>query len=57
MHKILLIGLNIFRQLIRNRILVVLVFFAAGLAWAIQIASRLGVEVEARMAMDLGLPV
>ena len=55
MNEILVIGLNVFRQLMRNRILVVLFAFAAALAATVYFVSSLGVEVETRLARDIGL--
>jgi Cu-processing system permease protein len=55
MHKVWLIGTNVFRQLMRNRILAVTYLFALGLVGVSMFLSGLGQEAEVRLARDFGL--
>ena len=55
MRETLLIGLNVFRQLLRNRILVVLTVFALSLVGVVVFLGDLGQEAEARLGRDFGL--
>lgn len=55
MREVWLIALNIFRQLLRNRILVVLTLFALALMGVVVFLSDLGQEAEKRLGQDFGL--
>ena len=55
MRETWLIGVNVFRQLMRNRILAVLAAFALCLAGLSFFLGDLGQEAEARLARDFGL--
>lgn len=55
MFKVWLIGVNIFRQLLRNRILSVLFMFALALAGITLFLADLGTEAEDRLSRDFGL--
>jgi ABC-type transport system involved in multi-copper enzyme maturation permease subunit len=55
MKKAWIIGINIFRQLLRNRILTVLAIFALGLGGLSVFLGELGQESEARLGRDFGL--
>ena len=55
MRESLLIAFNIFRQLLRNRILVVLALFAVSLVGVVAFLGDLGQEAEVRLGKDLGL--
>ncbi len=49
------IALNVFRQLMRNRILVVLSLFAAAMTGVVAFLGDLGQDAELRLARDFGL--
>jgi ABC-type transport system involved in multi-copper enzyme maturation permease subunit len=55
MRKVWLIGINVFRQLMRNRILSVLFMFAVALAGVSLFLADLGQEAEDRLSRDFGL--
>ncbi len=55
MRETFLIGQNVFRQLLRNRILVVLSLFALALVGVVVFLGDLGQEAEARLGRDFGL--
>jgi ABC-type transport system involved in multi-copper enzyme maturation permease subunit len=55
MREVLVIALNIVRQLLRNRILVVLSLCAAGLVGVVAFLGDLGQEAELRLGRDFGL--
>ena len=55
MRETWLIGANVFRQLLRNRILVVLFLFALALIGVAAFLGDLGQEAEVRLSRDFGL--
>jgi ABC-type transport system involved in multi-copper enzyme maturation permease subunit len=55
MRQAWVIGINIFRQLLRNRILTVLAIFALGMGGLSVFLGELGQESEARLGRDFGL--
>lgn len=55
MRESLLIGMNVFRQLLRNRILTVLTAFALALVGIVVFLGDLGQEAELRLGRDFGL--
>jgi len=55
MREALFIGLNVFRQLLRNRILVVLLLFALSLIGLALVLGDLGQEADLRLSRDFGL--
>jgi ABC-type transport system involved in multi-copper enzyme maturation permease subunit len=55
MREIWLIGSNVFRQLLRNRILTVLLLFALALVGVAAFLGDLGQEAEVRLSRDFGL--
>ena len=55
MNETLLIAVNVFRQLLRNRILVVLAGFALALVGVVVFLGDLGQEAETRLGRDFGL--
>ena len=55
MREAWIIALNVFRQLLRNRILVVLTLFALSLTGVVVFLGDLGQEAELRLAQDFGL--
>lgn len=55
MSRILAIGLNTFREAIRNKILYVLLFFAAGLILSALALAQISLQEDARIVRDLGL--
>src|SRR5262245_35735583 len=55
MAEIWVIGANIFRQLMRNRILVVLLLFALALVGVAVFLGDLGQVAEERLSRDFGL--
>ncbi len=55
MREAWIIAFNVFRQLMRNRILVVLTLFALSLMGVVVFLSDLGQEAELRLGQDFGL--
>lgn len=55
MKQVLIIGQNIFRQLLRNRILSVLFLFSLSLTGLVTFLADLGTEAETRLSRDFGL--
>ncbi len=55
MREIWIIAVNVFRQLLRNRILVVLTLFALSLIGVVAFLGDLGQEAETRLGQDFGL--
>jgi hypothetical protein len=55
MREIWIIAFNVFRQLLRNRILVVLSLFALSLIGVVVFLGDLGQEAETRLGQDFGL--
>ncbi len=55
MREAIFIGLNVFRQLMRNRILVVLLLFALSLVGLALVLGDLGQEADLRLSRDFGL--
>jgi Cu-processing system permease protein len=55
MRETWLIGTNVFRQLMRNRILLVLLLFAVALVGVAAFLGDLGQEAEIRLSRDFGL--
>jgi Cu-processing system permease protein len=55
MRETWLIGANVFRQLLRNRILVVLMLFGLALVGVAAFLGDLGQEAEIRLSRDFGL--
>jgi ABC-type transport system involved in multi-copper enzyme maturation permease subunit len=55
MNQVLVIGQNVFRQLLRNRILSVLFLFALSLTAVVTFLADLGAEAETRLSRDFGL--
>ena len=55
MREVWIIAFNVFRQLLRNRILVVLTFFALSLIGVVAFLGDLGQEAETRLGQDFGL--
>jgi Cu-processing system permease protein len=55
MREVWLIAFNVFRQLLRNRILVVLTLFALSLTGVVVFLGDLGQEAETRLGQDFGL--
>lgn len=55
MRESWIIAFNVFRQLLRNRILVVLTLFALSLTGVVVFLGDLGQEAEVRLAQDFGL--
>jgi ABC-type transport system involved in multi-copper enzyme maturation permease subunit len=55
MGRILALGLNTFREAVRNRILYSLLFFAVALILSALVLGQLSVNEEARVTRDLGL--
>jgi hypothetical protein len=54
-REIWIIAFNVFRQLLRNRILVVLTLFALSLIGVVVFLGDLGQEAETRLGQDFGL--
>jgi ABC-type Na+ efflux pump permease subunit len=55
MREIWIIAFNVFRQLLRNRILVVLTLFALSLVGVVVFLGDLGQEAETRLGQDFGM--
>jgi ABC-type transport system involved in multi-copper enzyme maturation permease subunit len=55
MNQVLIIGRNVFRQLLRNRILSVLFLFSLSLTGLVTFLAELGTEAETRLSRDFGL--
>ena len=55
MREVWIIAFNVFRQLLRNRILVVLTLFALSLIGVVAFLGDLGQEAETRLGQDFGL--
>jgi ABC-type Na+ efflux pump permease subunit len=54
-REIWIIAFNVFRQLLRNRILVVLTLFALSLVGVVIFLGNLGQEAETRLGQDFGM--